>query len=182
MRQRPAKAPYCAEPKSARWPRHPLGKHRWRQLRGQPSTFLRQECGACKRWAMQENRGADSPHRPAANARCSAPLPPAGSGLHPLATPRESGLGARKSEGGVHPPGSWPLWDLFREPPHYFASYFPRSSTFVNGGRQHRTRAAGWLGKTTTPQTSKALESRPEIRTRYPRAGDFSISGSNGSA
>src|ERR1700733_5311383 len=36
-------------------------------------------------------------------------------------------------------------------------------STFVNSGRRHPTRAAGWP-ETTTPQTSKALESRSEFR------------------
>ena len=33
----------------------------------------------------------------------------------------------------------------------------------VNGGRQRWTRAAGWAGNATTPQTSKALESLSEI-------------------
>ena len=41
----------------------------------------------------------------------------------------------------------------------YALSHKSPSSTVVNGGRQRWTRAAGWLGKTTTPQTAYILES-----------------------
>jgi hypothetical protein len=58
----------------------------------------------------------------------------------------------------------------------------PESSTVVNGGRRHWTRAAGWLGKPLHHRRLKLSNRGQQICTAHRRAGNFSVNASNGSA
>ena len=179
-RRRSAKRRYFAAQKSVRLPRHRSDIHRRLPLPARPSTFLRQERGECKRWAEPESRGEDSRHRRAANARCLESRLPDGFGLRRPAMPRGIGLRELRNESGGPRPETAPPQDPAPGQLH-FESYFPQSSTVVNGGRQRWTRAAEWAEILQLHRHLKARVAGEKSDT-YRRACVFSVSGSNGSA
>jgi len=71
---------------------------------------------------------------------------------------------------------------IFLKNNYALAHTSPGFQPVVNGGRQRSTRAAGWLGQPRLHRHLKLSNPRPEPHTIYRRAGNFSVSGSNGSA